>query len=116
MNAGNFNMFCEQGATFDFNVVWKDALHDLVDLTGVSARMQVRSIIQSNDTIIELTTENGRIALNETFGVLNLGIDCADTTALPSGTFKYDLEVEFPNGTCYRLLKGNFKVDPEVTR
>ncbi|MGW8178784.1 MAG: hypothetical protein ACWGQW_08480 [bacterium] len=116
MDAGKFNMLCEQGATFDFNVVWKDALHDLVNLTGITARMQVRSTFDSNDIIIELTTENGRISLNETFGVFNLLIDCDDTAALPDGTFKYDLEVQFSNGDCHRLLKGNFKVDPEVTR
>lgn len=118
MAAGKHNFLCEQGATFNPTITWKDEAETPVSLVGYTARMQVRTNYADSGVaiIISLTTENGRITLGGAAGTIELFIDADDTDGLPSGTHKYDLELESNDGTVVRLLKGNFKVDPEVTR
>ena len=116
MAAGKHNFLCEQGATFNPLVTWKDEALALVDVTGYTARMQVRPQIDSDTITISLTTENGRITLGGAAGTIELLITDEDTALLDPGTYKYDLEMVASIRTVIRLLKGNFKVDPEVTR
>jgi hypothetical protein len=56
------------------------------------------------------------MSLGGSAGTIVLFIDADDTDELKSGTHKYDLELESSSGLVTRLLKGSFKVDPEVTR
>jgi len=122
MAAGKHNFLCEQGATFDPVITWRQAANedgtpgDPVDVTGYIARMQVRPTIASATVTISLTTENDRITLGGVNGEISLLIEDEDTADLVPGSYKYDLELESAGGTVTRLLKGNFKVDPEVTR
>jgi len=116
MAAGKYNFLCEQGATFNPTITWTDEAWDAVSLVGYTARMQVRATIDASTQLIELTTENSRITLGGLAGTIELLLSCDETAALADGTFKYDLELESPGDVCTRLLKGNFKVDPEVTR
>lgn len=116
MAAGKHNFLCEQGATFNPIVTWKDESETLVDLTGYTARMHVRPTIASAIITIQLTTENSRITLGGAAGTIELLITDEDTELLAPGTYKYDLEMVSSIDTVIRLLKGNFKVDPEVTR
>lgn len=126
MAAGKYTFLCEQGATFDPVITWRQPSPDPdadppvpgdpVDLTGYTARMQVRKKITDTDVVITLTTENNRIVLGGASGEIMLLIDDTDTTPLPAGSWKYDLELESAGGITTRLLKGTFKVDPEVTR
>lgn len=118
MAAGKHNFLCEQGATFNPTITWKDEAGDPVSLTGYTGRMQVRKNYADSGVaiIISLTTENGRMSLGGSNGTIELLIDAVDTDDLPSGTHKYDLELESGSGVVTRLLKGSFKVDPEVTR
>ena len=118
MAAGKHNFLCEQGATFNPTITWKDEAGDPVSLLQYTGRMHVRSNYADSgvDIVISLTTENGRMTLGGLNGTIVLYIDADDTDGLPSGTFKYDLELESSTGVVTRLLKGNFKIDPEVTR
>jgi hypothetical protein len=118
MTAGKHNFICEQGATFNPTITWRDEAEDPVSLVNYTGRMHVRhNYADSDETIlVSLTTENGRMTLGGLAGTIILYIDADDTDSLPSGTHKYDLELESNGGLVTRLLKGNFKVDPEVTR
>ena len=51
MAAGNYTFVIEQGATTDFEIVWKDSTGTPVDLTSHSARMQIRSDYGSSGTL-----------------------------------------------------------------
>jgi len=53
-----------------------------IDLAGYTARMQVRADPDATDVLLELTTENGRIALDNTLKTINLEIDVAEIDAL----------------------------------
>lgn len=84
-------------------------------LSGLTARMQIRASKNASTTLLELTTENSRIALDDTLKTITLTITAADTEDLTFTKGVYDLEMI--NGTVVtRLLQGNIIVDGEVTR
>lgn len=87
-----------------------------IDLTGCSARMQVRSSVDSADVLLELTTANGGIMLGGALGTIDLYVSDEDTTALGWTAGVYDLELEYSNGEVVRRLFGSVYVSPEVTR
>lgn len=115
MKPGRYNYRLTQGDTFQNTPVWK--INSVpVNVTGYTARMQIRRSIASTDKLIELTTENGRITVDGVNGMFTLYISPTDTAALPSGTWVYDFEVFAPNGTTTTLLEGGFVIDPQVSR
>lgn len=115
MATGTYNIEHNQGDTFHFYVTWRDSEGDPVDLSGRTARMQLRTSVDADDVTIELTTENGRIALGGTSGVVELIIDAEDTAEITPASYKYDLEIITGNDV-RKILKGKFKIIAEVTR
>jgi hypothetical protein len=117
--AGLYNITCQQGATFQRQVTWTDSARDAYNLTGYTARMQVRSDVTSNTIIATLSTtagNTGTITLGGTAGTVDLLISATNTAALTAGQYVYDLELVSGGGVVTRLLEGNFKVSAEVTR
>lgn len=113
--ANTYNITVEQGATYTLAITYKDASGNAINLSGYTARMDVRATYNSPSTIIELTTENGRIELGGVNGTINLSITAANTAALPTSNAVYDLELDSGSAVT-RLIQGRFIVDPEVTR
>ena len=105
-----------QGATFRKPLDWLNPDRTPIDLTGCTARMQVRAEIESADVLLELTTENGGIAIDGPAGRLTLHIAPVATAAIAWQSGVWDLEVEHPNGDVTRLAQGSINVLPEVTR
>lgn len=111
------NITIIQGATLRDVTTWKAGTPAVpVDLTGCTARMQVRAKIDSTDTLLNLTTENGGINLGGTAGTVTVFLSATATAALTWKSGVYDLEVQFGNGDVRRLLAGSVAVSPEVTR
>ena len=124
MSAGTFHFIAEQGVTFNPILTYRDATGALVDLTGVSARMQVRESYEATTVVLDLTTENGGITLGGALGTIALSICAEDMSAVPvnsgPGTppaafYVYDLEL-VAGAVTQRLLQGKFTVTREVTR
>lgn len=115
MTAAVQKLICEQGATFAYSITWKDSTGTPINLTGYSARMQVRPAVSSSTLRLELTSANGRISLGGSAGTISLSISAADTAALPAGGYVYDLEL-VSGATVTRLMQGAFEVRAEVTR
>lgn len=90
--------------------------HPPVDLTGFTARMQIRESLESTTTLEELTTENGGITLGAAAGTVALLISATDTAALDFSTAVYDLELISGAGIVTRLLYGDITLAEEVTR
>lgn len=105
-----------QGATFRHRLRWRTSGGTPIDLTGCTARMQVRSEVESADVLLELTTENGGITLGGTAGTIDLLVTDEDTTAITWEGGVWDLEIVHPDGTVTRLAEGSISVSPEVTR
>jgi hypothetical protein len=112
MTAGVYDILCEQGATFRKTFTWLDENEQPVDLTGCSARMQVRPSHKGTTTWLDLTG----IAMDPALGQLLVVLTATVTAALPVSRGVYDLEVVHPTGDVTRLLQGTFTVSPEVTR
>ena len=112
-----YDMTIYQGANFERVLTWSlGEPSELVNLTGHTARMQLRTIPASDDVVLELTTENGRISLGGAAGTIGIDLTAAETEALAANQYAYDLEVVAPSGFVTRLVEGFVNVDPEVTR
>lgn len=113
MSAGIYNIKADQGSTFafSFTITTNDTAWNL---TGYTARMQVRASVQSTSTILSLVYPTD-ITLTNT-GIITITASASTMAVIPSGTFVYDIEVESSSGIVTRLLQGKFIVTPEVTR
>lgn len=115
MPAGKYTMIIEQGATFARLMTYKDSSGEPFDLTGCTARMHVRDLIDSETPVLELTTENGAITLGGTDGTIELILSPAQTSTIVSDGI-YDIEVVYPTGDVDRVLQGKVILDKQVTR
>ena len=104
-----------QGATFRKRWTWRPGGVPM-DFTGCKARMQVRAEIDSTVVLLELTTENGGIALGGTAGTVDLYVSDEDTTLIDWEGGVFDLEIEHASGEVTRLAEGSGSVSKEVTR
>jgi hypothetical protein len=103
------------GASFSRVIRWKaDGAN--VNLTGYTARAQIRPSAASATTTLSLTTENSRIALGGSAGTITLSISATDTAAIAAGRYVYDLELVSAGGIVTRLLQGIVTVSANVTR
>lgn len=113
------NLHIDQGSTYLAQFAWKTGTAESstpVDLTGSSARMQIRETIDSPDVLLELSTDNGGITLGTTDGLVTISIPFEDTAAMTFRKARYDLEITMPDATVRRLMKGSVHVSFEVTR
>jgi hypothetical protein len=91
-----------------------DAL-SAVDITGYTARMQLRSL--PNDTIAVLTlTDTSGITIDGPSGTLAVRATATQTAAISAGPYYYDLEITSPTNVRTRIVQGEFNVNAEVTR
>lgn len=115
MTAAQHDILIEQGATFTLNLVWKDSDGNPINITGYTARMQVRRKHADTAVLLNFTTENGAITLGGAAGT----IDVEALADITDGTVRagvYDLELENGSGVVTRLIEGKVTVTPEVTR
>lgn len=111
------NLLINQGATFRYRFTWRDVKVRLIDLTGFTARMQIRADVTSAVVLVALTTENGGIVLGSKLGTISLFMSDASTSALTTwAKGVYDIELISPLQEVYRLVGGAVTVSPEVTR
>jgi hypothetical protein len=115
MNPGLVNLVCPQGATFQKVLTYKIG-RTPVNITGWTARMQVRENYESASTLLDITTANNGIILGGAAGTITLNVNSATTSAFRAGIYVYDLELISASGVVTRLIEGRFTVTPEVTR
>jgi len=116
MPAAIHNILIEQGSTFKLNLTWKDSEGVPVDLTGYTARMQVRPTVESADVLLNLSTATGEITLGGAAGTIAAVASAQQTSLIGGRRAVYDLEVEASNGVVTRLLQGAVAISLEVTR
>lgn len=86
-----------------------------MNLTGYTAKLQVRSLPSDPDAVLTLTTENGGITITPLTGFVAVTATATQTGAIDEGTYVYDIELV--NGSIVtRLAQGQVIVSPEVTR
>jgi hypothetical protein len=122
----------EQGATYHFGFTWHRAdpdnpgsPGDPYDLTGCTARMQIRKKV-GEPVLVSATSLNsgdgaGRIVLGGVTGRIDVTLTDQDTMLLTEKKAVYDLEIEWPiqagelRPRVDRLLQGQVLVEPNVT-
>jgi len=87
-----------------------------VDLDGYTARMHIRQSLTATTTLLELTTENARIALDNVAKTITLTISATDTAALSFTSGVYSLELVSGSGEVAEILTGSVTLVKEVTR
>lgn len=105
-----------QGATFRKRLTWRAPDGTPIDLSGCTARMQVRAEVESPTVLLSLTTENGGLTLGGVAGTVELYVSDEDTGTITWDAGVWDLEVVHPSGEVTRLAQGYVAVSPEVTR
>lgn len=119
--AGTYNILCEQGTTFVRVLELQtpnpldSSIYEVYDLSGHTARMQIRRTIDSSSVMIELTTENGGIEIDGDEGKITILMSDTQTGSLTSSGV-YDLEIEDNGGNVSRVVQGTFTLSQEVTR
>lgn len=124
MSAATTDLSIDQGSTWTHAFIVNQPapegtpVESLVpaDLTGYTARMQVRKTVDNPHILLELTTGNDRIIITSLTGRIDLLVDAATTAALNFTTAVYDLEIVSAGGTVTRLVRGSVTLVPEVTR
>ncbi len=129
MAAGRYLFTIEQGATTDLLLEYKDSNGSPVDLSGYTARMQIRpsvdstttylsitSVTASDGTGLNLTPQSGSVTLPRTSGSIGLFISAVSSSALTFSEGVYDIELQSSTGIVTRLLEGMVKLSKEVTR
>lgn len=99
-----------QGDTFAQIVVVTNADGTPADLTGYTARAQMRRAVADTEPEIALT-------IGVTIQSPNILLDIPNTaTTGLSGTYKWDLELTTPTNAVMTILQGSVNITPEVTR
>lgn len=114
MAAGKYNIKVEQGATFILDFTIKTGTTPW-NLTGYSARMQVRTSVNASTTLLSITNSD-YITLGGSLGTVAISVPASVTDDLIAGRHVYDFELVSSGGQVWRVLEGKFTVSPEVTR
>ena len=86
-----------------------------IDLQGMTARMQIREKLTSPTVLLQLTTENGLIQLDNTLKTIVFSIPAQTTETLTFKQAVYSLEL-VKGTTVVPFASGTVSLVPEVTR
>ena len=113
--AGQKNFEVDQNATFSFVVEYKDEDGDAIDLTGATAKMQVRDVKGGSKLAVTLTSPSGGIVINGPLGKLTVTLTPTQTNKIFYPKSAYDVMVIDSNGNKIKLLEGFMTLNRSVT-
>lgn len=128
MAAGKYSFAIEQGTTLQFEIQYKDSNNRPIDLSGHTARMQIKPDYADNTvtTYASLTTtraadgtglnmsgSNGTTPVQS--GSIGIYISAASSSVFTFDEARYDLEI-VSGSVVTRVLEGCVKLRKEVTR
>lgn len=87
-----------------------------INLTGYTARMQIRAAVTSTDIISTLSTENGKIVINPIKSTITLSIPATETAGFNFITAVYNLELISSSAIVTTIASGSVSLVKEVTR
>ena len=107
------NQEIDQGSTFSKQItVYETDGTTIQNLTGYSAASQIRK----NYTSTAYTTILATIQTPATNGIIVMSLTAAQTAALKSGRYVYDIQITAADTTVIRVIEGIITIKPEVTR
>jgi hypothetical protein len=118
MQPAHIDLEIYKGSTFVKIIQWKTGTPPVaVNLTGCTARMQIRKSVNDTTVLDTLTTENSKLVIHEPLnGKFKIVIPASVSTTYAFTSAVYDLELVFTDLTVTRVIEGCFTAAPEVTR
>lgn len=101
----------EQGATFNTVITVSDGTGVSQNLSGYTARSQMRKSYYSStkqDFLVSVTSPGS--------GEITMSMSAANTSNLTPGRYVYDVEIDDGAGEITRIFEGIITVLPNVTR
>lgn len=107
----NYDLIVYQGDALSFTITVKDSIGAAVNLTGYTAKAQLKTSYSDGSPIAFVTT-----ITTPASGVVSVYLAPATTTALiPGSAYIYDFQLTAPGGDVRTYLKGDVTVLPQVT-
>lgn len=113
--AGQKNWEVDQNTTFMFDAVYKDPEGNPIDLTGASAKMQVRDLKGGSKLAFTLTSPNGGIVIDPLNGKISIKMTPTQTNKLFYPKSSYDIMLTDSNLNKIKLLEGFLTLSRSVT-
>jgi hypothetical protein len=110
LSAGRYDIVIEQGAGFRLALTWKDSAGNPVNLTGYTAKAQVRASHKAPVALLGFSVTLGGKA-----GTVVLQADHEDTEGLLRGGV-WDLKLTPPGQEPVRLLEGRAVLKEATTK
>ena len=105
------NLTVDQGSTFSASIDITDTEDNVLVLTGYTVAGQIRKTYDSS-TAVNFTAS----VSNASTGEVTISLTPAQTNALVSGRYVYDVEITSAGGTVTRVIEGQLEVTPGVTQ
>jgi hypothetical protein len=109
------NFEVDQNTTFTFIVEYKDSNGNAVNLTGASAKLQVRDTKGGTKLAVSLTSPSGGITIDPLVGKLTIKMTPTQTSKLFYPKSEYDLMLTDSNFNKTKLLEGFITLSRSVT-
>ena len=111
-----YNFKVNQGADLTVPFLLLDETGGAINLSGFTAAMQIRSRVFSKEAIDTLTSENGRLVIDENEGRITAKFPHSITETYPAQALVYDIEITSADNERTRIIQGKVIVSAEVTR
>lgn len=110
------NLRWDSNTGFSETLIWRDASEALVNLTGATAKADVRTGPSDTDTLVlSLTTANNRLVLGGTAGTIAFAVTSADMATVDVGVYWWDLVVTRSGYEPEKIATGTVVVADTVT-
>lgn len=105
------NLYIDKGSTFKTTIDVEKNIDDTIDLTGYTARGQIRKSYTST------TSTDFTISIDIANSELDVSLTATQTDALKAGRYVYDIEIEDNSSPAEvtRVQEGQVIVTPRVT-
>lgn len=113
--ASQKNWEVDQNATFTFSIEYKDSNDNPIDLTGSTAKMQVRDTKGGSKLAFTLTSPAGGITIDGPNGKITIRMTPTQTNKLFYPKSSYDLMITDSNLVKTKLIEGFLTLSRSVT-
>jgi len=98
------------GDSFKVSIGMDDCDGNFIDLTDADISIHIKKTINS-PVLVELSIGDGISISGENNNIIEIN----KVIDLPQGTYRWDLQIIFPDGTVRTVFAGQFKVQTDIT-
>lgn len=106
--SANEDLYTDQGCTFSSTITVNGSTNEPFDLTGYSARGQIRKNYKSTNFVAFTCVVQG--------GSVVISLTADQTRTMKAGRYLYDVEIYNISNNVIRIAQGIFEIDPSVIK